>query len=76
MSIVGAGMQSGRVARFVRNVRVEQIGPAAESSRANTPHRLLWSTGIIAFVLDIAAFVLWSINGAGTLFDMVVALCA
>jgi len=42
----------------------------------NTPHRLLWSTGIIAFVLGIVAFVLWGINGAGILFDMIVALCS
>lgn len=41
----------------------------------NTPHALLWSTGIIAFILGIVAFVLWAINGAGTLFDMMVALC-
>ena len=41
----------------------------------NTPHGLLWSTGIIAFILGIVAFVLWGINGAGTLFDMMVALC-
>jgi hypothetical protein len=41
----------------------------------NTPRGLLWSTGIIAFILGIVAFVLWGINGAGTLFDMLVALC-
>jgi hypothetical protein len=41
----------------------------------NTPHRLLWSTGIIAFILGIVAFVLWGINGPGTLFDMLVTLC-
>jgi hypothetical protein len=41
----------------------------------NTPHGLLWSTGIIALILGIVAFVLWGINGAGTLFDMLVALC-
>jgi hypothetical protein len=37
---------------------------------------LLWSTGIVAFILGIVAFVLWGINGAGTLFDMMVALCS
>ena len=42
---------------------------------SNTPHGLLWSTGIIAFVLVIVAVVRWGINGAGTLFDMLVALC-
>ena len=48
---------------------------SAEPSPADTPYRLLWSTGIVAFVLCAVAFVLWSINGAGTLFDMIVALC-
>jgi hypothetical protein len=75
MSAVGARTRSGRVARPVRNMRAEQIGPAAKSSSTNTPYRLLWSTGIIAFVLCIVAFVLWGINGASTLFDMMVALC-
>jgi hypothetical protein len=75
MSAVGARTRSGRVARLVRNTRAEQIGLAAKSSSPNTPHRLLWSTGIIAFVLGIIAFVLWGINGASTLFDMMVALC-
>jgi hypothetical protein len=42
---------------------------------SNTPHGLLWSTGIIAFILGIVAFVLSGINGAGTLFDMLAALC-
>ena len=42
---------------------------------SNTAHRLLWSTGIIAFILGIAAFALWALNGPGTLFDMLVALC-
>ena len=75
MSTAGARIRSSRAARFVPNTRAEQMGPAAKSSSANTPYRLLWSTGIIAFVLGIVAFVLWSINGAGTLFDMMVALC-
>ena len=30
---------------------------------ANTPYWLLWSTGIVAFVLCIVAFVLWGTNG-------------
>ena len=58
-----------------RNTRAEQIA-AAEPSPADTPYRLLWSTGIVAVVLSIVAFVLWGINGAGTLFDMMVALCS
>jgi hypothetical protein len=75
MSTAGARTQSSLVARLVRDVCGEQIGRAAESSPTNTPYWLLWSTGIIAFVLGIVAFVLWGINGAGTLFDMMVALC-
>ena len=75
MSTNGTRIRSGRVARLVRNTRAEQTSPAAEPSPANTPYRLLWSTGIVALVLCIVAFVLWGINGAGTLFDMIVALC-
>jgi hypothetical protein len=75
VSTVGAPTRSGRAARLVRNTSAEEIFPAAEASRKNPPHRLLWSTGIIAFVLAIVAFVLWGINGAGILFDMIVALC-
>jgi hypothetical protein len=75
MSATGTRIRNGRVARLVRDTRAEQISPAAEPSPANTPYRLLWSTAIIAFVLGIAAFVLWGINGPGTLFDMIVALC-
>ena len=58
-----------------RNTRAAQID-AAEASPADTPYRLLWSTGIIAVVLSIVAFVLWGINSTGTLFDMMVALCS
>jgi hypothetical protein len=47
----------------------------AEPSSANTPHWLLWSTGIVAFMLCMVAFALWGINGSRTLFDMIVALC-
>ncbi len=45
------------------------------TSDAKTPYWLLWSTGIVAFVIGAAAFVLWGVNGVGTLFDMIVALC-
>ncbi len=69
MSSAGTRIHSGRDARLVRNTRAEPISPG------ETPYRLLWSTGIIALVLGIAAFVLWGINGAGTLFDMMAALC-
>lgn len=50
--------------------------PAVVTPPANTPYWLLWSTGIAAVVLGAAAFLLWGINGAGTLFDMIVALCS
>jgi len=76
MSTVGPRTRSSRVAQLGRNTRAEQIGRDAKSSSTNTPYRLLWSTGIIAFVLGIVAFVLWGINGASTLFDMMVALCS
>jgi len=40
-----------------------------------TPYRLLWAAGSAAFLLCIAAFVLWGLGGAGILFDMIVAFC-
>ena len=54
----------------------EHAGRADRRCRTDTPYRLLWSTGIVAVVLSIVAFVLWGINGTGTLFDMMVALCS
>ena len=75
MSIIGTLTRKGRATPLVLNTRAEQMSSAAEPSPANTPYRLLWSTGIVAFVLCIAAFALWGINGGGTLFDMLVALC-
>lgn len=60
---------------LVRNTRAEGRNPSAEPPPAGTPYRLLWSTGIVAAVLAVVAFVLWGIIGAGTLFDMMVALC-
>jgi hypothetical protein len=75
MSPIGTPSRDGRVARRARNTPAEQISAAAERSPADTPYRLLWSTGIVAFVLCVVAFVLWGINGASTLFDMIVALC-
>jgi len=75
MSTIGTRIRDGRVARLARNTRAEQISTAAEPSPADTPYRLLWSTGIVAFVLCVVAFVLWGIDGASTLFDMIVALC-
>jgi len=49
--------------------------PTSEPPSASPPYRLLWSTGIVAFVLCIVAFALWCIDGAGTLLDMMIALC-
>jgi hypothetical protein len=40
-----------------------------------TPYWLLWSSGIVAAVLAIAALLLWGTIGGSTLFDMIVALC-
>ncbi len=76
MSTIGTRIRNGRVARIVRNTRAEQISPAAESSPGNTPYWLLWSIGMVAFVLGTVAFALWGLNGASTLLDVIVALCA
>jgi hypothetical protein len=75
MSAIGARIRDGRVARLARTLRAEQMSPAAEPSPAHTPYRLLWSTGIVALLLGVAAFALWGLNGAGTLFDMIAAFC-
>jgi hypothetical protein len=77
MSTNGTPIRAACLPRCVRNrnTRAEQTD-AAEPSAADTPYRLLWSTGIVAIVLSIVAFVLWGINGTGTLFDMMVALCS
>jgi hypothetical protein len=75
MSAIGTRIRDGRVAQLARSTRAEQISPAAEPSPADTPYRLLWSTGIVAFVLGVAAFVLWGLTGASTLFDLIAAFC-
>ena len=75
MNPIGTLIRKGRVARLVQDTRAEQVSPTAEPSRASTPYWLLWSTAIAAVVLSIVAFVLWGIDGASTLFDMIVALC-
>jgi hypothetical protein len=41
----------------------------------DTSYRLLWVAGIAAFLLCIAAFVLWGLGGAGILLDTIEALC-
>ena len=75
MSRIGARVRSGPVTPLGQHAGAGHMTQAAEASPARTPYRLLWSTGIIAGVLGIVAFVLWGINGPGTLFDMLVALC-
>jgi hypothetical protein len=75
MSTNGTPTPSGRDARLVRDTRAEQTSPAAEPPPAKAPYWLLWSTGIVAFFLCIVAVVFWGINGASTLFDMIVAFC-
>jgi hypothetical protein len=75
MSTIGPRIRNGRIARLFRSGHAGQTTPGAGPSTANTPCWLLWSTGIVAFVLCIAAFLLWGINGASTLFDMIVAFC-
>lgn len=74
MNAIGTHSRNGRIARLFRSTHAEAIGPGVASSAA-TPYWLLWSTGIVAFVLCVGAFVLWGINGASTLFDMIVAFC-
>jgi hypothetical protein len=75
MSPIGNPTRNSRADRRGGNAAAEERGLVAELSRANTPYWLLWLTGTVAFVLCIVAFVLWGVNGASTLFDMMVALC-
>ena len=42
---------------------------------ARAPHWLLWSAGVVAAMLCVAAFLLWGLHGPSMLFDMIVALC-
>ncbi len=50
---------------------MNRVSPMTEPSPARTPYLLLWSTGIAALVLSMAAFALWGTTGARTLFDMI-----
>jgi hypothetical protein len=75
MSTMGTRNRNRDCPRHVANTRAEQVRRDAEASPAHTPYWLLWSTGIIAIVLGIVAFLLWGMNGASTLFDMIIALC-
>jgi hypothetical protein len=76
MSTIGTRMRATRIAGLFRSRRVVEPNRAAEPSPAITPYWLLWSIGIVTFVLWIVAFVLWGVNGVNTLFDMIVAFCA
>ena len=76
MSTIGTRLRNGRVTPLARNSRAERIRLSAAPTLDNTPYRLLWSTGIVAVVLGIAAFVLWGLYGPGTLFDMMITLCS
>ena len=58
-----------------RDARAYRQTTAIESQDPKTPYVLLWSTGIAAIAIGIAAFVLWGVTGVSTLFDMIVALC-
>ena len=75
MSAIGTRIRNGRFARLRPGARLPGRYTRAEPSPDNTPYWLLWSTGIVAFVLCIVAFVLWGFSGASTLFDMIVAFC-
>lgn len=71
MSAVGAPLRNdnGSVPLSDRCTKVDKSPPR------DPPHRLLWSTGGIVILLSLAAFAYWGLYGAGTLFDLVVALC-
>ena len=75
MSTSGTRVRHGRFARRFRGASAEPIGPGTEPAPVNTPYWLLWSVGIVALLLCVVAFLLWGVDGAGTLFDMIVAFC-
>ena len=62
-------------ARIGRGGPYAQRGPAAEPGSAAYASRLLWFAGLTATALSLAAFALWTRNGAGILLDMMLALC-
>jgi hypothetical protein len=68
-------IRNGGVAPEFGDPRAGRTSAAAAMSPAKTPYWLLWSTSIVAFMIGMAAFVLWGTGGASTLFDMIVALC-
>ena len=75
MSGIAARIRNGATTGFARSAGTKSPTKDAQPSPGTTPRRLLWSVGVAAFVLGIGAFVLWGINGAGTLFDMIAAFC-
>jgi hypothetical protein len=75
MSNTGTEIPKAPINSATSDARAEQLSSIAAPAAAKTPYWLLWSTGIAAVVLCVAAFVLWGTNGASTLFDMIVALC-
>ena len=49
---------------------------AGHRRRIGPSHRLLWFAGGAALCLSAAAFVLWGLDGAGILVDLIAAFCA
>jgi hypothetical protein len=74
MTASGARPENFKGAGPPRN-NAGRTNPGAEPPPGAAPYRLLWATGVIAFLLCVAAFVFWGINGAATLLDLVAALC-
>jgi hypothetical protein len=64
--------RNGDCARHIANARA---GRDVQASSTHTPYWLLWSTAIIALAIGAVAFLLWGVNGASTLFDMILAFC-
>jgi hypothetical protein len=60
---------------LTRSTRAAARGPGAGHKGADYGSRILWCAGFAATALSLAAFVLWIRNGAGILFDMILALC-
>ena len=59
--------------------RSAPAGPSDGSGEArapSTPYWLLWSAGIAAAVVCVAAFLSWGFGGVAMLFDMIVAFCS
>ena len=64
------------VTQLQKNSRLRAgSNPISRVVPADTPYLVLWLTGVVAFILCMAAFMLWGITGTRTLFDMMIALC-